>query len=208
MPACSVSPGGPTLTRRRLLVAVSGAALGATMLGCSADGAPDPSPPPTPTPTQTPDPDARRRAATVQSAVRLTAVYEATIAAHPGLESLLAPLLADHRAHTAAVAPAPTPAATEPGTQRPNEPGSPSLAPTTSRTARSATPGATTPSVPGDPTAARIELGDLESRASDAARGDAVTSVDPELARLLAAVAASRAVHAALLDPAQLPGTA
>lgn len=210
MPAAREGGATPSLTRRRLLAGLGGVAVSAGAVACTAGGGPGPSPPTTPTPTRTPDPDARRRTDAVATTYRLVVAYEATIAVHPALATSLRPLLSDHSAHLRAVSPEPvtTPSPTSPSSGAGSTgAGSPSIETTatetsaTDRAATSSPPASTAVPVPPDPAAARAALQALEQVSSDTARDDAVTAVDPALARLLASIAASRAVHAVQLAP-------
>ncbi|MEU9122123.1 hypothetical protein AB0C96_20035 [Streptomyces sp. NPDC048506] len=162
--------------RRRTLL--TGAALGgaALLTGCSeSDG-----------PARAEHSDAadrlRRRAA--HDSAALLARYDATLAAHPALEERLRPLRSEVARHAQAF--------TDDGAA-PSASGTPSKAP--------AHP-AHAPAVPEDEKAARSALADAERGLADA-RARALLTAPPELARLLASVAASGAAHAYLLaDPA------
>ncbi|MCC2280637.1 hypothetical protein LKL35_35315 [Streptomyces sp. ET3-23] len=103
--------------------------------------------------------------------------YDATVAAHAGLAARLRPLRAEVARHTEAFGPRPAPSP------------SPSA---------SASPSAPRVQVPADEEAALAALADAERRTADA-RTTALAGAPPELARLLASVAASGAVHAYLL---------
>ncbi|MGW1379454.1 hypothetical protein ACWD6P_35015 [Streptomyces sp. NPDC002446] len=161
------------LTRRRTLLA--GAALGgaALLTGCSEDDGPDR------------DEDSfaadRLRERAARDSTALLARYDATLAAHPALEERLRPLRSEVARHARAftgqdAAPSPS--------------GAPSRAPAREAAA---------PSVPGDEKAARGALADAERRLADA-RAKELLTASPELARLLASVAASGAAHAYLLS--------
>lgn len=56
------------------------------------------------------------------------------------------------------------------------------------------------PRVPPDPVLAQAALVEAEATEAEAARADAVTASDPALARLLASIAASRVLHATILQ--------
>jgi hypothetical protein len=121
---------------------------------------------------------ARRAAAEIED---LSRRYAATIAAHPRTRGRLAPLAAEHAAHATALTalqPPPTPSV--------------------SSTQPSATPGAAPPAVPATPGAAREALATAEQAAS-ARRQRQAGRAGPELARLLASIAACEAVHARLV---------
>jgi hypothetical protein len=116
----------------------------------------------------------------------LAAAYAATIAAHPDSRAVLAPLAAEHGAHVAAlVALQPAPTSTPSGSA------TPSASP-------SASASAPTPPVPPSPAAAREALAAAERTAAQR-RGKQAGRAGPELARLLASIAACEAVHAALV---------
>ncbi|WP_308294668.1 hypothetical protein [Streptomyces sp. JJ66] len=117
---------------------------------------------------------ALRREAAGQSAALLER-YRATIAAHPALSERLAPMRGHVARHLDAF-------------------GGPRASGADARTARPAP-------VPGDEDAALKELAAAE-RETARARGRALTGAPPELARLLASVAAAGEVHAYLLGEA------
>jgi hypothetical protein len=131
--------------------------------------------PPGPTPDQ-------RLAARVTDEIRiLAASYAATITRHPDTRAELAPLAAEHEAHIVAlVALTPTP--------------SDSASPSNS----SASPSPSPPPVPPTAAAAHTSLATSERAAAARRRGQAGRA-GPELARLLASIAACEAVHAMLL---------
>ncbi|MEU7132685.1 hypothetical protein [Streptomyces sp. NPDC046261] len=116
----------------------------------------------------------RLRESAGQDSARLLERYDATIAAHAALARRLRPLRAEVARHAEAFSPqAPSPSASA-----------------------QAPPAA--PEVPGDESAALAALADAERRTADA-RTAALGSAPPELARLLASVAAAGAAHAYLL---------
>ncbi|WP_342777944.1 hypothetical protein [Streptomyces hundungensis] len=138
-------------------------------------------------------PGAREAAARTEAALRartsaasraLVAQYDAVLAMHPTLRDRLAPLREQAAQHGTALAP-PTPA---PGAPGPSSP-APSVAPSS--------PSAISP-VPADADEALKQLARAERRTSDA-QLTALATAPPELARLLASVAASGAGHAYLL---------
>ncbi|MFE4453429.1 hypothetical protein [Streptomyces sp. NPDC056796] len=159
-------------TRRSALTATGAMVLGAVLTGCG-DG-PD---------SRTAPGSADARAASLRAATALRAAaardsasllsrYEQVAAAHPLTRAGLAPMGAAVREHLAALGgPAKAPG------------GSPSPAP---------------PAAPADAAAALRELAGEERRVADA-RTAALVSAAPELARLLASVAAAGAAHAYLL---------
>ncbi|MFQ6197576.1 hypothetical protein [Streptomyces sp. NPDC000405] len=139
------------------------------------------------------DPDAAERspgaARLRERAARDTAAllerYDATLATHTALTARLRPLRAEVARHAEVFA--------TPG------PKSPSASPSASASA-SASPAAPAArvEVPEDEKAALAALADAERRTADA-RTAALGSAPPELARLLASVAAAGAAHAYLL---------
>lgn len=176
------------LTRRRTLLA--GSVLGGTALlltGCSdgsgpRDGRKD----------ADAAADARLRAQAARDSSALLARYDATLAAHPGLGERLRPLRAEVARHAAAFGASPAPAASGDPSARPRTGASAAAAPSASSAAPSA------PAVPPDEKQARTDLAAAERRTADA-RATALVSAAPELARLLASVAAAGAAHAYLL---------
>jgi len=125
-----------------------------------------------------PDPDLPIRALAADGVRRLVALYDAVGLAHPGLRAQLAPLAAETAAHLSALAPT--------GSSTTSPPVSPSA---------SATP---TVAVPPTAAAARAALARAERHEADL-RVTALASASAALARLLAAIGASEATHAALL---------
>lgn len=164
------------LTRRRTLLA--GAALGgaALLTGCSEEEGPDRA--------EHSSAAERLRERSARASTALLARYDATLAAHPALEDHLRPLRSEVARHARAF------------TDRraaPSASGAPSRGPAHEAAA---------PSVPRDEKAARSALADAERTLADA-RAKELLTAPPELARLLASVAASGAAHAYLLtDPA------
>lgn len=128
----------------------------------------------------------QRLARRVASEVRvLSAAYAATITAHPSTRSRLSGLAAEHELHAAALdglVPVRTATASAPAT-------------TTGPTSPS--PSAV-PEVPATPEAATAALAEAERAATQHRRGQALRA-GPELARLLASIAACEAVHADLV---------
>lgn len=161
--------------RRRTFLGLAAAAAFPLTAACTSESETDPTIPPTPGPTESTSPqadDAPLRAQVSQEENDLVARYEATIAAHPGLASVLAPITEQHRAHLAAVLDAS------------------SEAPTTGPT----------PAVPADPNAALTEIISAERAAADARTTACGSAGSAELARLLALIAASEASHAEALS--------
>jgi hypothetical protein len=162
------------LTRRTTLLA--GAALGGASLlaGCSGESGPDrPGPPPE---------AARLRSGAAAASTALLARYDATLSAHPGLAAALRPLRTEVARHARAFAD---------GSDSPSPGGAGSPGP--------AHPAAA--DVPKDEKAARTALAEAERKLADA-RAKALVEAPPEVARLLASVAAAGAAHAYLLTGA------
>jgi hypothetical protein len=145
------------------------------------------------------DPARAQAALRARLAARSTALgdeYDAVIARHPELAERLTPLRTAVAAHAVALGggrPGQTSAAPSPSV-------TPSTAPSvTPPTAPPVTPSATAAgSVPKDPAAALKALAAAERRTSDS-HTDSLADAEPELARLLASVAAAGAAHAYLL---------
>lgn len=125
---------------------------------------------------------ARRAAAEIR---RLSARYAATVTAHPGERGRLSTLAAEHDAHVVVLErllPAPRAVRSVP-----------------SGSASAGTAPSPSPSVPPTVAAARGALA-LVERAAASRRGHQARSAGPELARVLASIAACNAVHAALVS--------
>ncbi|WP_369383446.1 hypothetical protein [Streptomyces sp. cg36] len=162
-------------TPRRTALAATGAAATALLTGCSRSSGPGAA-----------DRAARSRAeaaARAEAALRrrsaaLSAAlgdrYEEVAVRHPAVRDVLAPLRAEAAQHAAA------------------------LAGTAPRTPAAAPPSPSPAPVPDDPGRALGELAAEARRVSDAHTA-ALADAPPELARLLASVAAAGAVHAYLL---------
>ncbi|WP_171172460.1 hypothetical protein [Streptomyces sp. I05A-00742] len=164
--------GGP---RRRALLTGAAALLGGAgplLSGCS-DGASGPD-------DERARFEARLRAGAGRDAAALLARYDATIAAHTGLADRLRPLRAEVARHAEAFG---TPGSG--GSASPSPASSPSSPPPR-------------PAVPADEDAALAALAAAERRTADG-HGSALAEAPPELARLLASVAAAGAAHAYLL---------
>ncbi|CAM5530112.1 lipoprotein [Streptomyces spiroverticillatus] len=158
-----------TTTTRRRALALSGAAAAGLLAGCSNDNAPSGA-----SGTET-SPSARKAALRVREAATRTSAdllahYDALLKKHPGQAERLKPLR-EEVARQAKV-----------------------LRGTTVRAAAGSAP----VTVAAEPKAAVKELAAAEQRASDAHLA-AVVQATPELARLLASVAAAGAVHVFLL---------
>ncbi|MFE7314834.1 hypothetical protein ACFU7T_17390 [Streptomyces sp. NPDC057555] len=167
------------LTRRTTLLA--GAALGgaALLAGCADDAGPDPRA------AERSAAAERLRNRAAHDSTALLARYDATLAAHPALAGRLRPLRAEVARHTEAFT-------------------STASSPSASASASGAPRRAATPPVPPDERDARTALADAERTLADA-RTAALLSAPPELARLLASVAAAGAAHAYLLTAAERP---
>ncbi|MFB8029287.1 MULTISPECIES: hypothetical protein [unclassified Streptomyces] len=160
-------------TRRGALTATGAFALGAVLAGCGGGQEAPGSPAGAAARTASLRAAKALRAAAARDSVSLLSRYDLVAAAHPVTEAGLAPLQAAVREHLGALGgPAKAPG------------GSPAPAP----------PDA----APTDPRAALRELAAEERRVSDA-RAAALLTAEPELARLLASVAAAGAAHAYLL---------
>ncbi|MEV6756483.1 hypothetical protein [Streptomyces sp. NPDC051214] len=171
-PTPSHARSGPR--RRSLLTGAAGAAGAVLLSGCSDSASTD----------ERPSAAARLRARSAQDSGELLGRYDAVLAAHPSLAARLDPLRAEVERHEKVFAEgsaAPSPAAAS---------GSPSPSP-------SATP-SRKPSVPKDEKDAVRELAKAERELAKR-RGNDLLDAPPELARLLASVAASGAAHAYLL---------
>ncbi|MGK5631353.1 hypothetical protein [Streptomyces sp. URMC 123] len=178
----------PTGPRRRSLLA---GAVGATALlaGCSDAGGRRPA---------EESPAARRlRESAARGCADLLARYDATAAAHPALAERLTPLRDNVLRHAAAFGADRGPAGASP------PPGSPASPASSDSASATASPGAGAGSaaplaVPADERQALVALADAERRTADA-RTAALLQAPPELARLLASVAAAGACHVYLL---------
>ncbi|MFE3518081.1 hypothetical protein [Streptomyces sp. NPDC059166] len=158
-------------TRRSALTATGAFALGAVLTGCG-DG------PERPKASGAADARAASlragkalRAAAARDSAALLTRYDQVSAAHPATEAGLAPMRDAVREHLKALG----------GTVKPP----------------AASPAASAPAP--DPRGALRELAGEERRVADA-RAAALLTADPELARLLASVAAAGAAHAYLLS--------
>ncbi|WP_367434916.1 hypothetical protein [Streptomyces celluloflavus] len=178
------------LTRRRTLLA--GAALGGAALLAGCSGEPERDRPADPSAAD------RLRTGAARDSTALLARYDATLAAHPALAARLRPLRTEVARHAEAFGDrsgTPAPGGTPSGTPAP---GTKTPAPGPAHTAAPPAGAA----VPQDEKAARSALADAERRLSDT-RTKALTAAPPELARLLASVAAAGAAHAYLLTAAE-----
>ncbi|MER5974240.1 hypothetical protein ABT112_31800 [Streptomyces sp. NPDC002055] len=182
------APSGPR--RRSLLAGALGVTTTTVLSGCSDDGGRD---------AEHGSGARKLRARSAADSAALVARYDATLKAHPSLDSRLRPLRAEAARHEAAfVSPGPAPSAssTDPGAPSPS-----ASAPSASAPSASASPrrsAAAAPPVPADEKKALAALADAERRTADA-RAEALLEAPPELARLLASVAAAGAAHVLLL---------
>lgn len=158
-------------TRRGALTATGAFALGAVLAGCG--GGQDAPGSPAAADARSASLRAGRalRAAAARDSVSLLSRYDLVAGAHPVAEAGLAPLRATVREHLSALG--------EPAKASGGSPAPPAATPT-------------------DPRAALRELAAEERRVSDV-RAAALLTAEPELARLLASVAAAGAAHAYLL---------
>ncbi|MEU8823095.1 hypothetical protein [Streptomyces sp. NPDC048636] len=182
-PALSASD-GPTPPRRALLL--GGGALGAVALlsGCSDGSEPRHD-------TGGGTSVAKLRATGARESTALLARYDATVDAHPALAKRLAPLRAETARHASAFR----------GPERsasPSGSAAPSASPSGSASGPAATRRERPPAVPKDEKGALAALAQAERHTADA-RTTALVTAPPELARLLASVAACGAAHVYLL---------
>ncbi|MER6915432.1 hypothetical protein ABT354_27480 [Streptomyces sp. NPDC000594] len=182
---------GHTGTTRRGVLAVTGAVAAGVLTGC-ADG-------PAGGAGQSRErerAERRLRGETAAASAALRERYEATIAVHPGLGGRLGALRDAVAAHATVLAPVRAGADRHSPSDAPSQapsPGGPG-APAGAATARAAARAA----VPTDGKAALRALARAERRTADA-RTAALLTAEPELARLLASLAAAGAAHAYLL---------
>ncbi|MDT9681335.1 hypothetical protein RND61_04500 [Streptomyces sp. TRM76323] len=195
--------GRTEVTRRRALAVATASGVSGALAGCSGPGSgggglPRPSAAESARRAET---VLRRRSAAASGV--LLAGYDEALDAHPALGGRLAPLREAAARHVAALAP---PGERAPGAASPDPAGTAS--PTPVGTAPGAD-GAASPAprsgagpfprgVPAEPGAVLGELAALASRTA-AAHAAALVAAPPELARLLASVAAAGAAHAYLL---------
>lgn len=160
-------------TRRSALTATGAFGLGAVLAGCGSDGGATARRDSTGPGARTVSlrEDTALKAAQARTGASLLAHYDRVVAAHPQTEAGLAPLRAAVQEHMAALG------------GRPGTAGSPSPAPSAPAT---------------DARTALKELAAEERRVADV-RAAALLEAGPELARLLASVAAAGAAHAYLL---------
>lgn len=186
-------PAGPPVSRRAALAALASwwaAAALPGLTGCTAGSTPTQASPGGPA---TADPVALLRVESAAAEQRLVTLYDDVLAAHPSLGPRLLPLRAHHVAHGQALRASTTSAPSAAATPTPTAPRR--TAPTTGAPATAAPPA----TVPADPQAALELVAAGERGAAAAAATAAGRAGDPELARLLASVAAAEAVHADVL---------
>ncbi|MFE2292309.1 hypothetical protein [Streptomyces sp. NPDC059452] len=157
-------------TRRGALTATGALALGAVLTGCGDDDTRTGRNGPVRTEAEAVRAEKKLRTAAAHTAALTLAHYDLAAEAHPALTEGLAPLRAAVREHTEA------------------------LAAGGGKVTVSAAPGP----VSADAQAAVKELAAAERRRADA-HAEALLTAEPELARLLASVAAAAAAHAYLL---------
>ncbi|MFJ1591496.1 hypothetical protein ACIOD0_14780 [Kitasatospora albolonga] len=157
-------------TRRGALTATGALALGAVLTGCGGDEKSTDRSRPARADAGAVRAERKLRAAEAHTAALTLAHYDLAAEAHPALADGLAPLRAAVREHTRALAAA---------------------------GGKATVPAAPVP-VSTDPKAAVKELAAAERRRADA-HAEALLTAEPELARLLASVAAAAAAHAYLL---------
>ncbi|MFT2019039.1 hypothetical protein ACMA1D_24835 [Streptomyces sp. 796.1] len=198
VPLTTTSP-DPTGPRRRSLLAVAGGAVGISGIGALLTGCSDDSRDTAAADGRT-SADARLRSEAARASTALLAQYDATIGAHPALANRLRPLRSEVARHAAAFgSPAPSASPTAPPVPASAARSEPPKAAADSPTADGAASGAPrTEGVPRNPRAALTTLASAERRTADTQLA-ALTTASPELARLLASVAASNAAHAYLL---------
>jgi hypothetical protein len=178
-------PGELLPGRRQVLVGaavtVAAAAVATGLAGCLPGGDDEPEPP---------DPELLLRARVAGEVRALAAQYAAAVERFPEARAELATLGAEHEAHARALLPRRVERALASATATASPSGS-------SRAGQTATPSA--PPVAPTLRAARADLATAERTASRR-RLRQVGRGSPELARLLASVAACEAAHAALLS--------
>ena len=185
--------------RAGALTAVSAAGASACTIGGSSRSAP-------PEPTA----DDRVRAAVITDVQALVASYQAALAALPDLVATVGSLLAEHEAHLRALGPYPStvPSPWAPGARpssgepspagsRPSASGSASAEPAVA----SSPPATTTSSSPAKASPLTLATDKLRALEVAAAPRTAAQTVraSPQLARLVASIAACESAHAAVL---------
>lgn len=223
--------GAGSIPRRRVLtgaiwVGVAGLVAGGVS-GCDPDSGDDPSAPGSadgtaiPEPEPEPDPDLGLLETNATLEERLVATYDATLAAHPGLGELIAPLRANHReqlaylgglAALAAAGPlpsplpapadvaAPTPTATEQPTETDQPTGNTDEEPEDGPTTDPPNGSAAAEEVPGSAPDALSALSTAETDAATAHLRDVRAASSGDVARLCASLRACELSHALRID--------
>ncbi|MDQ0793656.1 hypothetical protein [Streptomyces sp. B1I3] len=168
-------------TRRGALTATGALALGAALTGCGDGDEAGTRRDPAGADARTTSRRTQKalRAAAARASTVLLARYERTASAHPVTAAGLAPLRAAVREHAAAL-------------------GAPAKGPAPTPRSASPLPPAASPAPAAEAATALKELAAEERRLADE-RARALLDAEPELARLLASVAAAGAAHAYLL---------
>lgn len=192
--------------RRSFLVLTAGAVATA---GCTSRS-PEPAPPSGPQLDRDPDAGLRQRVAEAEQA--LITAYQVALARDPELVQTLGPILRQHEAHRARVAPGwtPPPAAQSAGPPSPQSPAPPPTAeladPESPSQADPRPSGGHGPGSPPGPTSRSSMLAALAA-AETAARSERIAAcdaaLDPALARDLCLIGASEAQHATYLERAR-----
>ncbi|MFD4699121.1 hypothetical protein [Streptomyces niveus] len=178
-----------TGTTRRGALLAAGATAGGLLTACSGgddDGADDPGS------AAAVRSEKALRVRSTRTSRELLRQYDAVLELHPDQATRLTPLRDSVALHVTALSP-PPPEKDESGKPKPSSSASPDGAPVGD--VGGAGP---TPSVPADPGKAVRELAAAERRSADA-HAEALVHAPPELARLLASLAAAGAAHAYLL---------
>lgn len=189
------TPAAAAPRRRSLLVGALGAASAvASLAGCSGQDA-------SPAGAERSDAARALRARSAHESERLLARYQGTLTVHPALGDRLRPLRDEIARHVRALADTDGGAARENGgSPSPSGSGAPSGSPTPAPSGSTgAPPEPDTESVPHDEKDALSALAKAERRLADS-RTKALSSAPPELARLLASVAACGSAHVYLLE--------
>lgn len=184
---------GRTGTTRRGALLAAGAAAGGLLTACS--GGDDDAGSDDPGSAAAVRAEKALRARSTRTSRELLRQYDAVLERHPDQATRLTPLRGSVARHVTALSP-PPPKKDESAKPKP----SPSPSASTSRGTPVGDDGdaGPTPSVPADPDAAVRGLAAAERRAADA-HAEALVHAPPELARLLASLAAAGAAHAYLL---------
>ncbi|MEU7046259.1 hypothetical protein AB0A77_35125 [Streptomyces varsoviensis] len=198
MPLTTTRRGPADPHRRSVLTGAAALGAAALLAGCSAhqDGAEG---------DKRAAVGARLRARAARDSTALLERYEATLAAHAGLAGRLTPLRAEVALHARAFGArekratgSSTPSASSSASTSPASPTSPSTVSSSSASSTSSASPTADTDVPRDEKGALGALADAERRTADAHLA-ALADAPPELARLLASVAAAGAAHVYLL---------